>query len=322
MTNSIPQALTIGRVSVDLYAQQSNANATNIDTFKKSVGGTSTNVAVAAALLGVEAATFTKVGDDEFGEYVRHALLETFNVDSRWVGTDPNLPTPLAFAILDPPEDPRIIFYREPSAPDLQIQPDEIPDEVIEQVPVLWVPASRFHAEPSATTVRTLLEQRGRRAHTVIDLDWRPMFWDSMEQAHAAISPMLDHCTMAVGNRTECEVAVGESDPDKAADALLERGLTAAIVKLGADGVMVATADRREVIPPFLVDVVCGLGSGDAFGGALIHGLVNDIDLAEAVRNGNAAGAIVAGRLMCADDMPTLPEIQELRAQREGTNES
>jgi len=133
---------------------------------------------------------------------------------------------------------------------------------------------------------------------------------------------MLDHCTMAVGNRTECEVAVGESDPDKAADALLERGLTAAIVKLGADGVMVATADRREVIPPFLVDVVCGLGSGDAFGGALIHGLVNDIDLAEAVRNGNAAGAIVAGRLMCADDMPTLPEIQELRAQREGTNES
>lgn len=322
MSNSIPQVLTVGRVSVDLYAQQSNANATTVDTFKKSVGGTSTNVAVAAARLGVRAATFTKVGNDEFGEYIRHALLETFSVDSRWVGTDPNLPTPLAFAILDPPEDPRIIFYREPSAPDLQIQPDEIPDEIIEQVPVLWIPASRFHAEPSATTVRTMLEKRGRRAHTVLDLDWRPMFWDSMAQAHAAISPMLDHCTMAVGNRAECEVAVGESDPDKAADALLERGLTAAIVKLGADGVMVATADRREVIPPFLVDVVCGLGSGDAFGGALVHGLVTNIDLAEAVRNGNAAGAIVAGRLMCADDMPTLAEIEELRAEREGSHES
>lgn len=316
MTTSLPQLLTIGRVSVDLYAQQSNANATNIDTFKKSIGGTSTNVAVAAARLGVDAATFTKVGDDEFGEYVRHALRETFGVDSRWVGTDPNLLTPLAFAILDPPEDPRIIFYREPSAPDLQILPEEIPSEVIDQVPVLWVPASRFHAEPSATTVRTLLEQRARRDHTVIDLDWRPMFWDSPEQATAAIAPMLEHFTVAVGNRAECEIAVGETDPNRAADALLELGISTAIMKLGADGVMVATADRRDVVPPFLVDVVCGLGSGDAFGGALAHGLVNNLDLTETVRNGNAAGAIVAGRLMCADDMPTLPEINELRAAR------
>ncbi|MEM7092999.1 MAG: 5-dehydro-2-deoxygluconokinase [Actinomycetota bacterium] len=316
MTESIPQVLTVGRVSVDLYAQQSNASATHIDTFKKSIGGTSTNVAVAAARLGVEAATFTKVGDDEFGDYVRYALRETFGVDSRWIGTDPELLTPLAFAILDPPEDPRIVFYREPSAPDLQILDTEIPRDVIEQVPVLWVPASRFHAEPSATTVGTLLEWRGRRPHTVIDLDWRPMFWDGPEQATAAISPMLEHFTIAVGNREECDIAVGERDPDRAADALLDRGLEAAIVKLGADGVMVATRERREVVPPFLVDVVCGLGSGDAFGGALVHGLVNDHDLVDSVRNGNAAGAIVAGRLMCADDMPTLEEIHELRAAR------
>lgn len=316
-TTPMPQVLTVGRVSVDLYAEQAGVTASGVETFRKSIGGTSTNVAVAAARLGVRAATFTKVGDDEFGEYVRHALADKFGVDSRWVGTDPDLLTPLAFAILDPREDPRIFFYRAPQAPDANILTAEIDADVIRGVDVFWVPMSRLHVEPSATTTRELLELRDRRRHTVIDLDWRPMFWDCAATARAAIEPLLDRFTIAVGNRTECEVAVGHSDPDRAADALLERGLEAAIVKLGGDGVMVATPDRREVVAPYPVQVVCGLGAGDAFGGALVNGLVNGADLVDTVRNGNAAGAIVAGRLLCADDMPTLDEIHELRAERE-----
>jgi 5-dehydro-2-deoxygluconokinase len=306
----VPDLLTIGRVSVDIYAEQVGVSMTDVTSFRKSVGGTSTNVAVAAARLGNRAATVTKVGDDQFGRYITHALEHTFGVDTRWVTTDPELKTALAFVELDPPEDPSIIFYREPRAPDQNLQLADIDLDVVREVPVLWVPASRFAWEPSRTTLHEVLAARGRRTHTVLDLDWRPMFWTSPEAATEQIAPMLDHVTVAVGNLDECEIAVGTRDPDTAADRLLARGLEIAVVKLGAGGVMVATADgRRERVAPFRVDVVCGLGAGDAFGGALCHGLLHDWDLGRTVRYGNAAGAIVAGRLTCADAMPTADEI-------------
>ena len=118
---------------------------------------------------------------------------------------------------------------------------------------------------------------------------------------------------MAIGNRAECRVAVGTDVPDEAADALLGRGVEMAVVKLGGDGVLVATADgRRPSSPPRPVEVVCGLGAGDAFGGAFVHGLLAGWPPARIVEYANAAGAIVAGRLMCADAMPTETEIDEM----------
>ena len=311
------ELLTIGRVSVDLYAEQTGSMR-NVTTLRKSIGGTSTNVAVAAARLGRRTGTVTKVGDDQFGDYVRHALAETFNVDSRFVTTDPNLKTPLAFAELDPPEDPSIIFYREPRAPDLNITPDDVDHDVVRDVDVFWVPASRFADEVAGATVSELLEVRNRRQHTIIDLDWRPMFWPSPAAATEAIAPMLERFTIAIGNRDECEIAVGTREPNEAADRLLELGMEIAVIKLGADGVMIATADGvRESVPPYLVDVVCGLGSGDAFGGAFVHGLLEGWDPVTIIKWGNAAGAIIAGRMMCADDMPTIADIEQLLAERE-----
>jgi 5-dehydro-2-deoxygluconokinase len=311
------ELLTIGRVSVDLYAEQLRVPLREVRSFRKSVGGTATNVAVAAARLGHRAAVFTKVGDDAFGDYVRWALSETFGVDTRFVGTDRALRTPLAFAELDPPEDPTIIFYREPKAPDLNLELGDVDPEVASRVPVLWVPAGALSAEPSRSTIHHLLETRGRREHVVLDLDWRPQLWDAPASATREVGRALAHVTLAIGNRAECEIAVGTAEPALAADRLLDRGLTAAIIKLGAAGVLVATADgRREQVPPYLVDVVCGLGAGDAFGGALCHGLLAGWDIVESARYGNAAGAIVAGRLMCADDMPTLGDIEVLVEER------
>jgi 5-dehydro-2-deoxygluconokinase len=304
------ELLTIGRVSVDLYAEQLHASARDVRTFRKSVGGTATNVAVAAARLGRRAAVCTRVGDDEFGGYVRHALAATFGVDTRFVGTDAALRTPLAFAILDPPEDPRLIFYREPRAPDMNVTMADLDLATVERVPILWIPASNFAFEPSRTTMHEVLERRARRRHTVLDLDWRPMFWASRSAGEAEIGGVLERFTLAIGNRAECEIAVGTDDPELAADRLLARGLEAVVVKLGGDGVLVA--DRhglRERVPPVPVEVVCGLGAGDAFGGALCHGLLSGWDLTTCARVANAAGAIVASRLMCADDMPTLAEL-------------
>jgi 5-dehydro-2-deoxygluconokinase len=307
------ELLTVGRIGVDLYAEQLNVALNEVRSFRKSIGGTATNVAVATARLGHHTAVFTRVGDDPMGRYVRWALDETFGVDTRYVGVHPSLPTPLAFATMEDPGEPVIIFYRVPQAPDMTIASADVDREVVETVPILWFPTSCLSAEPSRSTIHDLLEWRSRRTHTVLDLDWRPQFWTSAADATRELDQVLDRVTMAIGNRAECEVAVGESDPERAADKLLARGLSVAIVKMGGDGVLVATSDGvREQVKPYPVDVVCGLGAGDAFGGALCHGLLSGWDIVRSVRAGNAAGAIVASRLMCADDMPVGEEIDDV----------
>ena len=308
------ELLTIGRVSVDLYPQQSGVPLAEVTSFAKSIGGSPTNVAVAAARLGRRAAVVTRVGDDGFGEYIRNALAERFGVISRYVSTDPQLRTALAFCALDPPSDPPLLFYREPRGPDMNLTLDDIPLDVVESVPVLWIAASRFAQEPSRSAATATLQQRGRKSHTVLDLDYRPSFWSTAADAREQMSAALDWVTVAVGNRLECDVAVGSDDPDVAADRLLERGVEVAIVKMGADGVLVATSERRSAVPPIRVDVVCGLGAGDAFGGALADGLLSDLEPEQIVRRANAAGAVVAGRLTCSDAMPTAAEIDAVLA--------
>ncbi len=304
--------LTVGRVGVDLYAEELHASFTEARRFQKSVGGSPTNVAVAAARLGLRAAVFTKVGHDGLGAYVRHALAEEFGVDTRFVGTHRTLQTPIVVAAMDPPEDPQFVFYREPRAPDSTIGPDEIDLNVVRTVPILWISAGALAVEPSRGTTRILLAERGRRPHTILDLDYRPSFWTSADEARREIGATIDAVTVAVGNRAECEIAVGASEPDAAANVLVGRGVELAIVKMGGDGVLVATRDERRVIPPVPVDVVSGLGAGDAFGGALCHGLLAGKSPFEAVEFANAAGAIVASRLLCADAMPTEAEVRRL----------
>ncbi|MDE0215787.1 MAG: 5-dehydro-2-deoxygluconokinase [bacterium] len=305
------EVLTIGRVSVDLYPQQSGVPLSKVQTFAKSIGGSPTNVAVACARLGRRAAVVTRVGDDGFGEYIRAELAEKFGVDNRYVFTDPDLRTALAFCALDPPTDPPLLFYREPRGPEMNLRPADIPD-IAATVPVLWTAGSRFAQEPSRSTVMRVLEQRNRRPHTVLDLDYRPSFWTSPQEAGAHIGEAIGLATVAVGNRTECEIAIGASDPHTAADRLLDRGLSLAIVKQGADGVLVATPESRAEVRPMPVEVVCGLGAGDAFGGSLADGLLAGLDPVEIVTRANAAGAIVAGRLACSDAMPTPAEIDEM----------
>jgi 5-dehydro-2-deoxygluconokinase len=310
VTSSL-EVLTVGRVGVDLYPEQSGVPLAEVSTFAKSLGGTATNVAVAAARLGRRAGVLTKVGPDGFGTYVRQAL-EGFGVSPEHVGTSPDLLTPVVFCELNPPADPPLLFYRLPTAPDLTLNEDDVPWSLVRDVPLLWVTGTGVSAEPARGTQRMMLASRNRKSHTVLDLDYRPMFWPDVKTARAEIGWMLDHVTVAVGNRTEVEVAVGTSDPDEAADRLLARGLSLALVKKGAEGVLVATPEGRWTVEPNPVEVVCGLGAGDAFGGSLVHGLLSGWDPVKIARYANAAGAIVASRLACADAMPDQKEIEEL----------
>ena len=310
------EVLTVGRVGVDLYPQQSGVPLARVETFAKFLGGTATNVAVGAARLGRTSAVLTKVGPDGFGDYVRTAMAG-FGVDPSHVGTAPDLQTPVVFCALDPPEDPPLLFYRAPMAPDLTLTGHDVPWDLVREVPLFWVTGTGVSLDPSRQTHLDMLAARGRpRAgsgrFTVLDLDWRPMFWPSPLAARREYLRMLQHVTVAVGNRAEVEVAVGTRDPEEGARRLLDLGIEMAIVKKGAEGVLVATPDAMTTVPPQKVTVVCGLGAGDAFGAALCHGLLSGWDAATCVEYGNAAGAIVASRLACADAMPTIAELEAL----------
>ena len=271
------ELLTVGRICVDLYANEAGAGFDDPQTFTKSIGGTATNVAIAAARLGHRAAVFTKVGDDPFGELRasqarrlrgRHPIRAhpSGDADAAGVRRDGSAGGSAA-ADVPVPDGPG---------------PDDARSREIDRQTVVR------RADPVAD--RRVVLRRSRRdrpvgsccrsgtasAHVVFDLDYRANFWSSATEAGADIGPVLDHVTVAVGNRTECEVAVGSGDPPEAARRLLERGVELAIVKMGGDGVMVATADGiDDRAAPRGSKVVCGLGAGDAFGGMLVHGLLS-----------------------------------------------
>ncbi|MFC4493415.1 5-dehydro-2-deoxygluconokinase [Streptomyces ovatisporus] len=331
--------ITMGRIGVDIYPLQTGVPLPQVETFGKFLGGSATNVAVAAARLGRSSAVISRTGNDPFGEYC-HQALRGFGVDDRWVTPVARYPTPVTFCEIFPPDDFPLYFYREPKAPDLELRTEHLDRGAVENAGIFWVTGTGLCAEPSRTTTLAALEMRaesvesgapGTRARTatVFDMDWRPMFWgrgegstdtggapepgEVMAEARPYYRQALAHATVAVGNLDECEVATGTREPQACADALLEAGVELAVVKQGPRGVLAVHRDgTRAEVPPHPVEVVNGLGAGDSFGGSLCHGLLSGWDLGYAMRYANAAGALVASRLACSTAMPTASEVEDL----------
>lgn len=304
--------VAMGRVGVDLYPQQHEAPLEVVKTFERFLGGSAGNVSVAAARHGRNVALISRAGADAFGRFVRAELLR-LDVDTAFVTpvTD-GTPTPLTFCEIYPPDHFPLVFYRYPTAPDLMIKPESLPLNVIREARVFWTTVTGLCREPSRSAHHAAWDARGRRPHTVLDLDYRAMFWDSPEAAREQVQAALPKVTVAVGNAEECAVATGEADAHRAADALLAHGLDLAVVKRGPLGVIGATPTGRVEVPAFPAQVVNGLGAGDAFGGALVHGLLSGWDLRRMLNFASIAGAIVASRFECSTAMPTTQEVDRL----------
>ncbi|MFD7706544.1 5-dehydro-2-deoxygluconokinase [Streptomyces sp. NPDC059786] len=302
--------ITMGRIGVDLYPLQTGVPLARVSSFGKFLGGSATNVAVAAARLGRRTAVITRTGADAFGDYVREAL-RGFGVDDRWVTPVAGLPTPVTFCEIFPPDDFPLYFYRQPKAPDLEIDAHELDLDAVRAARVFWVTGTGLSEEPSRTATLAALAHRAKAGTTVFDLDWRPMFWTDPEAARPFYAEALRHTTVAVGNVDEAEIATGEREPHAAARALLAAGVELAVVKQGPKGVLAVHRDGTSAeVPPLPVTVLNGLGAGDAFGGALVHGLLGSWDVERVMRYANAAGAIVASRLECSSAMPDPDEIE------------
>ncbi len=307
MTNY--DVITIGRVGVDIYPLQYGVGLEDVKTFEKFLGGSATNVACATAKYGLKSAVITRTGNDPFGKYI-HEELRRLGVSDEFVSGVEGLQTPVVFCEVFPPDNFPLYFYRKPKAPDLEIKTAELDLSAIKNAKLFWATVTGLSEEPSRAAHFAALEARGRKEFTVLDLDYRTMFWDSPALATEQVAKALEHVTVAVGNKEECEVAVGESEPMRAADALLDRGVEIAIVKQGPKGVLAKTRTETVEVPPHFVDVVNGLGAGDSFGGALCLGLLEGWPLRKILEFGNVAGAIVASRLECSTAMPTRKEVE------------
>jgi 5-dehydro-2-deoxygluconokinase len=315
MTESF-DLITMGRIGVDLYPLQTGVPLSRVDTFGKFLGGSAANVAVAAARLGRSSAIITRTGNDPFGTYLHEALGE-FGVDDRWVTPVDAHPTPITFCEIFPPDDFPLYFYRRPKAPDLEIHTDELDFFSIRAARIFWITGTGLSEEPSRSATLAALKARDKSGITVFDLDWRPMFWKDPAEARPYYAEALGHATVAVGNLDECEVATGVREPHACAQALLDAGVELAVVKQGPKGVLAVHRDGTTAeVPPVPVEVVNGLGAGDAFGGSLCHGLLAGWELRKTMQYANAAGAIVASRLACSSAMPTAAEVEDLVASR------
>jgi 5-dehydro-2-deoxygluconokinase len=309
--------ITMGRIGVDLYPLQTGVPLAQVTSFGKFLGGSATNVAVAASRLGRRTAVITRTGDDPFGAYL-HEALRGFGVDDRWVTPVAWLPTPVTFCEIFPPDDFPLYFYRQPKAPDLEIDAHDLDLDAVREARIFWVTGTGLSEEPSRTATLAALAHRAKSATTVFDLDWRPMFWKSTagntpeDSARAFYAEALRHTTVAVGNLDEVEIATGVREPHAAAEALLKAGVELAVVKQGPKGVLAVHRDGTSAeVPPLPVTVLNGLGAGDAFGGSLCHGLLAGWDLERIMRHANAAGALVASRLECSSAMPTPEEVED-----------
>src|SRR6187402_3020229 len=176
------EVLTMGRIGVDLYPQQIGVSLREVETFAKFLGGSPTNVAVAAARYGRRSAIITRTGADPFGEFL-HDALRGFGVDDRYVTPVPGLPTPVTFCEIFPPDDFPLYFYRFPKAPDLEIFSADLDLDAIRSAEIFWVTGTGLCQSPSREATLAALRARNKAGITVLDLDYRPMFWGSQQEA-------------------------------------------------------------------------------------------------------------------------------------------
>jgi 5-dehydro-2-deoxygluconokinase len=292
------EAVVVGRIGIDLYPNELRTPLREVRTYTRYVGGFAGNVATGLARLGVRTAIVSRVGDDGHGQFVR-AFLEEEGVDTRFLVVDDEWPTPPTFCEIWPPDHFPITFYRHPTAPDWRIELGDVDVGEVAAAPLLYATGTGLARSPSRETTLQLLAAHG--GTTVFDLDWRPTLWDDPAAYEDAVQEAAALADVVVGNTSEVAAAGGIEELLTLAPAL--------IVKRGGDGAALYADGEVVDVAGIPVEVVNGLGAGDAFAAAVGYATVRDLGLREGVRLGNAAGAYVAQRVACSEAMPTLDEL-------------
>jgi 5-dehydro-2-deoxygluconokinase len=298
VAEGVIEAVVMGRVGIDLYPNELRTPLRGVSTFTRYLGGFAGNVSTGLARLGVRTAIVSRVGDDGHGLFVRD-FLEREGVDTRFLAVDEYWPTPPTFCEIWPPDHFPLTFYRRPTAPDWQLQPSDFDTDEVAVSPVLFATGTGLAQSPSRETTRdALLAHRGT---TLFDLDWRPTLWTDPSEYRGLAQEAAALADVVIGNTDEIAAAGGYEE--------LLAVVPSLVVKRGEHGAALHGDGEVVEVPGLPVNVVNGLGAGDAFAAAIGYALARDLGLREGVRLGNIAGAYVAQQVPCSDAMPTLDDL-------------
>lgn len=322
-----PDLVCIGRTSVDLYAEQDGSKLEDVQSFRKYVGGSATNIAVGTARLGVKSAMLTRVGDEQMGRFVKKTLAEN-GVDVSGVRSDPEKLTPYVLLAVRAIEDfPRLFAYGD--AADLAVRKEDVDPDFIGSAKALLVtgtPLSRDGAR--AASMKAMEAAKDAGTQVVFDLDYRPVFWGvapheqggqmfvASERVTGSYRSVLPGCDLVVGTEEEVRIAGGSTDTREALLNIRELSGATVVLKVGAMGAVVfpeAIPESLEDgvrVPGFPVEVFNSVGAGDAFMSGFLSGWLREEPLEECLRLGNACGAIVVSRHGCSPAMPTTEELE------------
>jgi 5-dehydro-2-deoxygluconokinase len=321
--------ICLGRLGVDLYAQQIGARLEDVSSFAKYLGGSSANIAFGTARLGVKSAMLTRVGDDHMGRFLVESLARE-GCDVSGIKVDAERLTAMVLLGIKDRETFPLVFYRENCA-DMALQPEDVHEAQIASSKALLITGTHFSTDPVFRTSSQALDYAEKHnVKRVLDIDYRPVLWglagkadgetrfvadDTVSQHVQRILPRFD---LIVGTEEEFLIAGGSTDLLSALRRV--RSLTAAtlVVKLGPQGCTVihgAIPEKLEdgaIYPGVRVEVLNVLGAGDAFMSGFLKGWLNDESDERCCQLANACGGLVVSRHACAPAMPTLAELEYL----------
>ncbi|BBP96820.1 5-dehydro-2-deoxygluconokinase [Burkholderia sp. SFA1] len=316
----------LGRIAVDLYAQQVGARLEDVSTFAKYLGGSSANIAFGCARLGLNASMLARVGNDHMGRFLTETL-EREGCDTSHLRIDRDRLTGLVLLGLEDRDTFPLVFYRENCA-DMAVDESDFDEAYIASSKALLITGTHFSTEQVNRTSRRALEYARRNdVRTILDIDYRPVLWGltgkadgetrfvANEGVTAHLQRILPLMDLVIGTEEEFRIAGGK---DRLADALaMVRKVTSAtlIVKRGPlgcsiiEGVVPASIDDAPIHGGVEVEVLNVLGAGDAFASGFLSGWLRDAPLEACARAANACGALVVSRHGCAPAMPTPAEL-------------
>jgi 5-dehydro-2-deoxygluconokinase len=319
--------ITIGRASVDLYGQQIGSRLEDVASFAKSVGGCPANIAIGTARLGLKSALVTRVGDEQFGRFIREQMARE-GVETAGIVIDPARLTALAILSVENDKSFPLLFYRENCA-DMALSEDDIDERLFSRARAVVVTGTHFsRPNTDAAQKKAIRLVRGQGGKVVFDIDYRPNLWglaghaagDERYVKSALVSEhlrtVLPDCDLIVGTEEEVLIASGEDDLLAALKTIRSLSGAVIVLKRGPMGCIVyegAIPDDLEqgiVGQGFPIEVYNVLGAGDAFMSGFLRGWLGGEGFETAATWANACGAFAVSRLLCSPEIPTFEELR------------
>jgi len=300
-----PEILALGEPLLEFNQRADGGGG---PTYLQGYGGDTSNMAVAAARQGARVGYLTRVGDDPFGERFL-ALWQREGVDVRHVARDADAPTGIYFVSHDE-RGHHFSYYRAGSAAS-RLRPEHVPLDAVADARALHVSGISQAIAVGACDAVFAAVEAARGAGTLVSYDpnVRLKLWPAA-RARAVVLETVAHVDMCLPSLEDAAILFGERAPEAYVDLLLERGAGLVALKLGRDGVLVATAEERHHVPGFAVESVDATGAGDTFDGAFLVERLRGATLSAAARYANAAAALATRGYGAVDPIPRRPEVE------------